>query len=127
MEKPSREDLERFLLQVEAGGSINLPLIARQMGLNWRLQVQPALVSDAWFSDGLKAILEEHRYKMLDAVMQVAINGKKHQGKDPELSFIQAAIKFIDKGVMLGPEKEKAQEPEPSEDDEELRKRMGLN
>lgn len=91
-----------FISQVRAAKSINFPLVAKELGLNWFKELKPLLKSDKEFLSGLEETIEEIRYHLLSLVFKAANDGKQGVGKDPDVHTINAAIKHIDSGALLG-------------------------
>lgn len=110
MNEQSKQD---FIKQLTLLQSINLPQVAKDMGLDWFNELKPEIDKDCKFKSAIEEYLERCRYEMLQKVFTVGMNGKTAgYGKSPEMSYIKEVIKFIDSGVILGKVKEEEEHSE---------------
>ena len=93
---------ERFVHQVRSSRSIDFPSIARSLDLDWFTDIKPKINTDPLFASNLRKVLEELRYELMQKILDVGMNGKKGTGRDPEITYINAIIKHIDSGALLG-------------------------
>lgn len=125
------EELEKFVTQVKLLHTIDFPRVAEQLGLDWHNDLYPRLKVDMEFRAKLECYLQSLKFMLLDKVLISGIQGKKGYGQDPETSYINAIIKHIDSGSLLGeiPEEEiveeESQGPTPEEVERHL-KRLNL-
>lgn len=127
----NQEKQGRFIALIRSSKNVYLAQVAKEADLDWYGEVQPELESNAEFKTEVHRAILEIKAFLLNKVVDVALNGRAKHGRVPELSFINAAIKLIDSGVILG-EKMKddiLQNPTtPSEEEiEERLKRMNLH
>lgn len=121
------EQLHQFVEQVKNLGSINFPDVARGLSLNWFTEVRPHLKTNATFLAAMQEALETLKYELYDCLLRTGRDGKKKNGRDPEITYINAVIKHIDSGALLGLDKGGSDRGglSPEEEKEHL-KRMGL-
>ncbi len=98
----TREELEQFVAQVRALGTVDMPSVAAGMNVNWFRDVKPHLLTTPWFKESLLEAMEEIKFSLLQDLLNTGRNGKRRNGADPEISYINAIIKVIDGGGILG-------------------------
>lgn len=122
------EEMQKFCTQVAAMGNINLPAIARGMGLSWFKDIQPVIESNPEFGEMLKNTLNEMRFELLQRLCEAALNGKLRSGPPVDAGAIKEMVKLIDSGAILGSVGEGGlgkREPNASDINEHL-KRLNL-
>ena len=96
------ETLIQFVNQVRALGSVDFPDVARGMGFNWFRDIKPELDKNPEFRALLEEVLGEIKYELYQCILKIGKDGKKRNGRDPEITYINAIIKHIDTGALLG-------------------------
>lgn len=99
--KVPKHKLEEFINTVRVQGSIDFPSIARKMQLKWHKDLLPIVDTDADFRGQLEDVLSEIKYDLLNRLLSTARNGKQ-PGSNSDISYVNAMIKHIDSGAVLG-------------------------
>lgn len=135
MPRPKKEDLdkraklEQFATQVDLLKTLNFPNVALSLGLNWFADVKPALKEEKWFYQKMCEVLEAIKYDLYDKALTPARTGKSADGS-PEISYINAIVKYIDSGQLLGITGLEVGDEKPQrnpEQEAEHRRRLGLD
>jgi len=109
----SRVDLENFVKSVRAQCSINFPLVANDLGLEWD-RVRKEIDKRGWFHDSLAQALEEIKHDICDAILKAAIHGKAGAGRG-DLTSAKWIIQIINSGSLLGSDDSESKGGELSE------------
>lgn len=129
MKQLSQKELRTFIERVRSEPTekkINLPHIARMLGYDYAKQVEPKLKEDADFRSELNSVFQELKFELYENLLKGATQGKPRNRPSPEITYINAIIKYIDSGAITGVVKD---EPGPEADVgkiDEHRKRLGL-
>lgn len=115
--------LDRFIAQVRGARSVDFPKAAKLVGLDYFVDIEPALVDNVGFRQKLERALKEIRFELIDSALDVGINGKSED--TASLSYIKEVLKMIDDGLLSGAKGE-ANELSP-EALSEHRSRLGLS
>ena len=94
--------LKEFIDQVKNLQSINFPSIAEKMSLDWFTDIKPRLDTDPWFKEALAVALERIKFELYDGLLTVGKEGKRAGRGSPEITYVNAIIKHIDSGALLG-------------------------
>lgn len=121
----TKDELDKFLNQVRALQDIHFPDAAKLVGLNYHKDIKPELEKRGWFYVKMLEVLEEIKFHLLGKLLKTAKLGRGVDAPDP--TSINAIIKLIDSGALLGikPEVEVPIKENSSLSEEELRK-LGL-
>lgn len=95
------KDQTTFMNQCRASGEINFPRIAHKLRLNWT-KLKGELDSSPEFKMEMEEYLEELKFDLLQKVLEVGLVGKVRGGGSPELSYVNAILRHIDGGGILG-------------------------
>lgn len=117
--------IELFLEQVRVLKSLNFPSIARDCQLNWFRDLKPLLATETPFKGELQEILEEIKFDLYNAMLTTGRDGKRKNGASPEITYINAIIKHIDSGAVVGKLTHESVASSP-EAEEEHRRRLGI-
>jgi len=126
MKKLKARDLQAFCDTLSQSKSINLPMVAATLGLDFFKQIKPEIESNDEFRESLGRTLEILKYELSQRLLEAALNGRPKNRPAPEISYINAIIKIIDSGTLLGVKPMEAQMGEDSSGFEEHKKRLGL-
>lgn len=120
--------LKRFIGQIRASKSIDFPALALSQGVNWFDDLRPLLKVEPAFKAAMQEALLEIKYSLLQGILEVAQEGKPRNGVFSEITYVNAIIKLIDSGVVLGMDKEeKPEEPADMNAIDDLLKRINRN
>lgn len=125
------KQFQLFVEEVRSTGRVDLASAAANVGLNWFRDIKPLILKDENKRAILEEILEGFRLELLQNIMENARNGKQSKLGGPDLASINAMIKHIDTGSILGIIKQKEEDlQEPELGGEALidhLKRLGIN
>jgi hypothetical protein len=98
----TEEQIAQFIGQLRELQSLDFPFVARAIGLNWFTDLAPLKDTHPTFRSLMEEYLQEVKFSLLQRVHRVGREGKRPGGGDAEVSHINAIIKFIDSGAILG-------------------------
>lgn len=99
-----QEKLDKFVEEVRTLRSVDFPLVARRVGLDYFEDIEPEMESPE-FRLRVERALKEIKFELVDKALTVGRTGKDKE-LSPELSYIKQVISYIDSGILF-PEKKR--------------------
>ena len=116
----NKDELEVFLQKFAEMQSINIPAVAREVGLTLQ-QIQTALRRSSWFRDKMTEAFAEFRFSLAESTLKNLRAGKGGAKAEQQLA------KFLTVDWIIGDGNSAKKRPEgKGEEDEDILSRFGL-
>ena len=98
---PVNDKIKMFCESLLESRSLDLPRVAELIGLNYFRDIKPRLESNDDDKQHLIETVERLRYKILDSILTVGLEGKEKYGQSPDLSALKLMLALLDNGAVV--------------------------
>lgn len=98
---PVNDKIKMFCESLLESRSLDLPRVAELVGLNYFKDIKPRLESSDDDRQHLIETVERLRYKILDSILIVGLEGKEKFGQSPDLSALKLMLALLDNGAVV--------------------------
>lgn len=117
---------QMFLESVVTQQSLNFPLLAEAVGLDWFADVKPKLDNDAEFEREFVKALQRLKHQLMDCVLRVGLYGKQRGMPQPEIQYIKAIMTWIDNKSVIGKDTDSKKSEKEDDTIDNMLKEFGI-